>query len=162
MSGRFQSKQALVKHKSPLYIWTHCMIHRETLASKEMSPGLNLVLTTVVTVVNYIKMRPLSSRIFSRLCKDMGVVHSSLLFYSEARLLRGKFLQRVYEFRNKNAIFLEKENVPEAENFRAGLFVVRLSYLVDISDKLNILNHQLQGSNVHMFDTSDKKKLCFL
>ncbi|GFY32236.1 zinc finger BED domain-containing protein 5 [Trichonephila clavipes] len=58
MSGRFKSIQALVKQKSPLCIWTHCMIHREALASKEMSPGLNIVLTTVVTVVNYIKMRP--------------------------------------------------------------------------------------------------------
>ncbi|GFV45732.1 SCAN domain-containing protein 3 [Trichonephila clavipes] len=58
MSGRFKSIQALVKQKSPLCIWTHCMIHRESLASKEISPGLNIVLMTVVTVVNYIKMRP--------------------------------------------------------------------------------------------------------
>ncbi|GFY32647.1 zinc finger MYM-type protein 6 [Trichonephila clavipes] len=55
MSERFKSIQALVKQKSPLCIWTHCMIHREALASKEMSPGLNIVLMTVVTVVNYIK-----------------------------------------------------------------------------------------------------------
>ncbi|GFW03015.1 SCAN domain-containing protein 3 [Trichonephila clavipes] len=58
MSGRFKSIQALVKQKSPLCIWTHFMIHREALASKEISPGLNIVLMTVVTVVNYIKMRP--------------------------------------------------------------------------------------------------------
>ncbi|GFW39512.1 SCAN domain-containing protein 3 [Trichonephila clavipes] len=57
MSGRFKSIQALVKQKSPLCIWTHCMTHREVLASKEMSPGLNIVLMTVVTVANYIKMR---------------------------------------------------------------------------------------------------------
>ncbi|GFU04948.1 protein FAM200B [Trichonephila clavipes] len=31
MSGRFKSIQALVKQKSPLCIWTHCMIHREEL-----------------------------------------------------------------------------------------------------------------------------------
>ncbi|GFV11072.1 SCAN domain-containing protein 3 [Trichonephila clavipes] len=58
MSGRFKSIRALVKQKSPLCIWIHCMIHREALASKEISPGLNIVLMTVVTVVNYIKMRP--------------------------------------------------------------------------------------------------------
>ncbi|GFU35401.1 SCAN domain-containing protein 3 [Trichonephila clavipes] len=46
MSGRFKSTQALVKQKSPLCIWTHCMIHREALASKEISPGLNIVLMT--------------------------------------------------------------------------------------------------------------------
>ncbi|GFT69145.1 SCAN domain-containing protein 3 [Trichonephila clavipes] len=49
MSGRFKSIQALVKQKSPLCIWTHCITHREALASKEMSPGLNIVLMTVVT-----------------------------------------------------------------------------------------------------------------
>ncbi|GFU56842.1 SCAN domain-containing protein 3 [Trichonephila clavipes] len=158
MSGRFKSIQALVKQKTPLCIWTHCMIHREALASKEISPGLNIVLMTVVTVVNYIKMRPLKSRIFSGLCKDMGTVHSSLLFYCEARWLsRGrKFLQRVYELRNEITIFLEEENLPEAEKFRDGLFLMKLNYLVDIFEKLNILNLQLQGSNVHMFDTRDK------
>ncbi|GFX88874.1 SCAN domain-containing protein 3 [Trichonephila clavipes] len=133
MSGRFKSIQALVKQKSPLCIWTHCMIHREALASKEISLGLNIVLMTVVTVVNYIKMRPLKSRIFSGLCKDMGAVYSSLLFDCEARWLsRGKFLQRVYELRNEITIFLEEENLPEAEKFRDGLFLMKLSYLVDI------------------------------
>ncbi|GFW55030.1 zinc finger MYM-type protein 6 [Trichonephila clavipes] len=118
MSGRFKSIQALVKQKTPLCIWTHCMIHREALASKEISPGLNIVLMTVVTVVNYIKIRPLKSRIFSGLCKDMGRVHSSLPFYCEARWLsRGKFLQRIYELRNEITIFLEEENLPEAEKF---------------------------------------------
>ncbi|GFW90347.1 zinc finger BED domain-containing protein 5 [Trichonephila clavipes] len=58
MSGRFKSIQADVNQKSPLRIWTHCMIHRKALASKEISPGLTIVLMTVVTVVNYIKMRP--------------------------------------------------------------------------------------------------------
>nr|XP_042913991.1 zinc finger BED domain-containing protein 5-like [Parasteatoda tepidariorum] len=41
--GRFQSKHALVKQRSPQCVWTHCIIHREALASKEMSPGLNIV-----------------------------------------------------------------------------------------------------------------------
>lgn len=85
MSGRFLSVQAFVKQKSPQCIWTHCMIHREALASKELSPYLNFVLMTIVTVVNYIKMRPLKSRIFAALCKDMGAVRSALLFYCESR-----------------------------------------------------------------------------
>lgn len=157
MSGRFQSIQALVKQKSALCIWTHCMIHREALASKEMSPGLNIVLTTVVTVVNYIKMRPLKTRIFSALCKDMGAEHSTLLFYCEARWLsRGKCLQRVFQLRHEIAVFLEEENRPEAEMFRDGLFLLKVSYLVDIFEKLNILNLQLQGANTHILDTSDK------
>ncbi|GFY09573.1 zinc finger MYM-type protein 6 [Trichonephila clavipes] len=62
----------------------------------------------------------------SGLCKDMDAVHSSLLFYCEARWLsRGKFLQRFYELRNKITIFLEEENLPEAEKFRDGLFMMK-------------------------------------
>ncbi|XP_072377896.1 protein FAM200A-like [Diabrotica undecimpunctata] len=141
MSGKFHSLQALVKQKSPMCIWTHSMIHREALASKKMSPVLNIVLTTVVTVVNYIKMRPLKTRIFSAPCKGMGALHSALLFYCEARWLsRGKFLKRVFELRHELAIFLEEENRPEAEMFRHSLFLMKLSYLVDIFEELNILN----------------------
>ncbi|GBL79466.1 SCAN domain-containing protein 3 [Araneus ventricosus] len=110
MSGRFQSMQALVKQKSPQCVWTHCMIHREALASKEMSLVLNIVLTTVVTVINYMKMRSLKSRISSALCKDMGAAHSALLFYCEARWLsRGKVLQLVYELRDEIAVYLKEE-----------------------------------------------------
>ncbi|XP_071051539.1 zinc finger BED domain-containing protein 5-like [Onthophagus taurus] len=79
MSGRFQSLQELVKQKSPQCVW-----NIKALVCKEMSPGLNIVLTTVVTVVTYIKMRPVKSRIFNALCKDMGAEHSTLLFYCEA------------------------------------------------------------------------------
>ncbi|KAF8783319.1 Zinc finger BED domain-containing protein 5 [Argiope bruennichi] len=156
MSGRFQGIQAFVKQKSPQCVWTYCKIHREVLASKEMSPGLNTVLTTVVTVVNYIKMRPLKSRIFSALGKNMVSVHSALLFYCEARWLsHGKFLQRVYELKEEISIFLEEEN-RSAENFRDGLFVMKLSYLIDIFEKLNNLNLQPEGANTLMLDTNYK------
>ncbi|XP_071037887.1 zinc finger BED domain-containing protein 5-like [Parasteatoda tepidariorum] len=156
MSGRFKSVQALVKQKSPQCVWTHCLIHREALASKEMSRGLNIVLTTVVTIVNYIRMRPLRSRIFSALRKVMGSVHSAILFNCEARCsLREKFLQRVCELREEITIFLE-DSRPEAENFRDCLFVMKLSYLVVLFQKLNNLNLQLQKANTHMLDTSDK------
>nr|XP_042913465.1 zinc finger BED domain-containing protein 5-like [Parasteatoda tepidariorum] len=156
MSGRFKSVQALVKQKSPQCVWTHCMIHREALASKEISRGLNIVLTTVVTIVNYIRMRPLRSRIFSALRKDMGSVHSALLLHCEERCSsREKFLQRVYELREEITIFLE-DSRPEPENFRDCLFVMKLSYLVVLFQKLNNLNLQHQKANTHMLDTSDK------
>ncbi|XP_071037865.1 zinc finger BED domain-containing protein 5-like [Parasteatoda tepidariorum] len=62
----------------------------------------------------------------------------------------------VYELREEIAIFLEEDNRPETENFHYFLFVMKLSYLVVIFEKLNELNLQLQGVNTHMLDTSDK------
>ncbi|XP_071037173.1 zinc finger BED domain-containing protein 5-like [Parasteatoda tepidariorum] len=82
----------------------------------------------------------------------MGSVHSELLFKCWVRCLsRGKFLQRVYELREEIAIFLKEDNRTETE-----IFVIKLSYLIVIFEKLNNLNLQLQGANTHMLDTSDK------
>jgi hypothetical protein len=86
MSGRLQNIQALVKknlHRA--LVWTHCMIHRETLASKAMS--LNIALTRVVIVVHYIKTRLLKSRIFSALCKAMGRFSVTILLQGKMSVL---------------------------------------------------------------------------
>ncbi|GFV59549.1 putative transposable element [Trichonephila clavipes] len=87
--GSFKSIQALVKQKSPLCIWTHCMIHREALASKERSPGLNIVLTTVVNVVNYMKMRPIIKNLFWTLQRH-GLSEANTQVYVETPLHPGK------------------------------------------------------------------------
>ncbi|GFT99770.1 zinc finger BED domain-containing protein 5 [Trichonephila clavipes] len=104
---------------------------------------------------------PLSNDTVSRRLDDIAEDVEQQLF--------GKLRDKLFSIQldeatdsNKDAHFIayvrfwdEKENLPEAEKFRDGLFL-KLSYLVDIFEKLNILNLQLQGSNVHMFDTSDK------
>ncbi|KAA8589262.1 hypothetical protein FQN60_012627 [Etheostoma spectabile] len=42
-------------------------MHREVLASRQLNPGLNEVLTEVVSMVNFIK-----TQLFSALCEKMG------------------------------------------------------------------------------------------
>ena len=97
MTGRKSGVVARIKAVNPTLIATHCMIHRQALASKSMAPELHSVLNTVVTAVNFIKSRALQSRLFGQLCKEMGATHDSLLFHSEVRWLsRGKVLQRVF------------------------------------------------------------------
>ena len=51
-----------VAHKEMLF--TYCIIHREHLASKKLSPDLKNVLTNAVKIVNAIRSRPLNSRLF--------------------------------------------------------------------------------------------------
>ncbi|XP_066253570.1 protein FAM200A-like [Euwallacea similis] len=90
--------------------WTLCMIDWEILASKSLSPRLNMVFTVVIEVVNYIKTSPLKSRMLSVLCKDMETKRKSLLFHSSSRWLScGKVVKRVFELRRKIAIFLSEE-----------------------------------------------------
>ena len=131
MPGRLQTVQTFVKQKSPQCVWAHCMIHREVLASKKTSPGLNIVLTTVMYNHRNLYKNETRKIIFSALSRDMGAVHS--IFYCEARWLScEKFLQRVHELREAIAIFLEEGIRPKSKNFRDGFFLMKLSILKSI------------------------------
>jgi hypothetical protein len=75
---------------SPNASWTHCNLHREVPVSESMSDNLKNVLNTSVNIVNFVKSRPLQSRLFEKLCEEMRSIHKSLL-HSEVRWLsRGK------------------------------------------------------------------------
>jgi hypothetical protein len=62
MSGCYGGLQAFIQSKAPETLWTRCVIHREELVSKYLSPTLNQDLEYVVNVVNFIKTRPLKAR----------------------------------------------------------------------------------------------------
>jgi len=156
MSGCYGGLQALIRSKAPDAMWTHCIIHREALASKYLSPALNQVLECVMNVVSFIKTRPLKSRFFKKLCEDIGAEHISLLYYSSARWLsRGNVLSRTFELRQEMYIFL-KEGHKNANEFSDGEFLIKLVYLCDIFGKLNALNISLQGKNLHFLKSMEK------
>ncbi|KAL4101100.1 hypothetical protein QTP88_012347 [Uroleucon formosanum] len=157
MSGCYGGLQALIQNKAPDALWTHCIIHREALASKYLSPELNQVLECVVNVVNYIKTRPLKSRFFKKLCEDMGAEHTSLLYYSSARLLsRGNMILRTFELRKEIYVFIKEEGHKHASEFSNKKFLIKLAYLCDIFNKLNSLNTSLQGKNMHLLKSMEK------
>uniref|UniRef100_A0A3Q4HQ00 Zinc finger BED domain-containing protein 5-like n=1 Tax=Neolamprologus brichardi TaxID=32507 RepID=A0A3Q4HQ00_NEOBR len=157
MAGKRGGLQALIKRVSPNVQWTHCMIHREALGSKQLSADLSNVMTDVVTTVNYIKTRPVKSRIFSALCEEMGSDHTAVLYHSESRWLsRGKVLSRVFELRHEIRIFLKEEGSDLTNKFNCNNFLMKLAYLSDMFLKLNELNLQMQSTNTHLPHLTDK------
>jgi hypothetical protein len=151
MAGKRSGLQALIKGASPNVQWTHCMIHREALASKQLSPELNAVMTDVIATVNYIKTRPVKARLFAALCGEMGSKHTAVLFHSDARWLsRGKVLSRVFELREEIRVFFEEEGHALATIYNDEHFLLALAYLSDVFQKLNELNLQMQGPSTHI------------
>ena len=91
MLGCRSGFQALVKHQQ---LGTHCMIHRQVLATKTLPVSLRDVLELIIGAVNFVKSSALNTRLFGKLCTEMGATHDTLLFYTEVRWLsRGKVLK---------------------------------------------------------------------
>uniref|UniRef100_A0A0L8G9Z5 DUF4371 domain-containing protein n=1 Tax=Octopus bimaculoides TaxID=37653 RepID=A0A0L8G9Z5_OCTBM len=75
---------------NPNASWTHCNLHRAALVSKYISDNFENVLNTSVKIVNFIKSKPLQSRLFEKLCEEMGSDHKSLLLHTNMMALEGK------------------------------------------------------------------------
>jgi hypothetical protein len=100
---------------------------------KELCPELNEVLNVLIKSVNYIKTRPLKSRLFAQICEEIGAQHKSLLFYCNSHWLsRGNVVAHVYDLQEELALYLEEENQEIAEYFRSETFLLMLAYLSDI------------------------------
>ena len=76
-----------VQAVAPDATWVHCSIHQEAFAAKGMPESLKDVLDTTVKMGNFVKARPLNSRVFSALCNDMGTDHVTLLQHTDVRWL---------------------------------------------------------------------------
>ncbi|MBN3322404.1 ZBED5 protein, partial [Atractosteus spatula] len=157
MTGRHSGVVARIREVAPGMKWTHCSIHREALAAKKMSEDLKSVLDSTVKVVNFIKARPMNSRLLSVLCNEMGSEHVQLLLHTEVRWLsRGRVLTRLFELHSEVQMFLHDQKSPLASLFDDPVWLVKLAFLADIFTHLNELNMGLQGLSLTIFDVSDK------
>ena len=141
----------LVQEKNPAVTGTHCVIHRQALASKTLPGNLRSSLNLAIKVVNFVKSSSLNSRLFAALCSDLGTDYKTLLFHTEVRWLsKGNMLSRLYELKDEVEIFLQRQKQYKLyEAFREEDFQLSLAYLVDFFEVINNLNLKLQGRNKH-------------
>ncbi|XP_060874738.1 zinc finger BED domain-containing protein 5-like [Metopolophium dirhodum] len=155
MSGYKTGLLGRLKEVAPQVKWTHCCIHREALVAEHLSEHMKTTLEKVVKIINFIKSRPLQSRLFEVLCNDMRSDHVQLILYFEIRWLsRGKILQRFFELRDEVRVFLlETRFVGLLTDFS---WLSRIAYLADVFEYLNTLNLSLQGIYIDVFHVEDK------
>uniref|UniRef100_A0A3B3IMQ0 Uncharacterized protein n=1 Tax=Oryzias latipes TaxID=8090 RepID=A0A3B3IMQ0_ORYLA len=157
MTGSAKGRIARIKKENPDIKWTHCVIHREALASKKMSPVLHDVLNNSIKVINFIRSRPLNARLFRSLCENTGAEHTELLLHPEVRWLsRGRVLSRLFELRAEVHTFLTEHGSHHATMFENTDWLAKLCYLADIFRKLNELNMSLQGKDTSILNLNDK------
>ena len=157
MVGRYKGFVSKIRKKQPDIVVTHCFLHRETLVARMMPVDLTSVLSTVVSMVNFVKTKPRKTRMFAILHKEMGAGHTNLLLHTEVRCLsRGKVLARVYHLRNELIVFLSNEQREEARSLASDNWWARLVYMTDIFQHLNELNTQMQGRNENLLISMDK------
>ena len=153
MMGSNKGFMSFVKRKNNNISVVHCLLHRENLATKEIQENLAIVFKEVVSVVNYIKSRPLNTRLFPALCHEMGAELSGLLFHSTVRWLsRGKVLERVAALREETHAFLKEQNHELADRFRDDEWIAKLLFLADVFSHVNQLNSSMQGKEKLFFD----------
>lgn len=157
MMGKQKGLVARIRSVAPSAKSTHCSIHREALAARGMPSSMKSVLDEAVKTIHFIKSRPLNSRIFTSLCKEMGSNHEHLLLHCEVRWLsRGRVLTRLFELIDEVRLFLLESKFELKDRLMDVSWLSSLAYLSDIFSFLNSLNSSLQGPNVTVFTVHDK------
>jgi hypothetical protein len=81
--GAYQGFCARVKEVNLQVDIFCCLLHRENLASRRLSEGLDVVMKEAIQVENFIKVRFLNNRILSQMCSDIGFNYKHLLHLYE-------------------------------------------------------------------------------
>ena len=101
-----------------------------------MPEGLKCVMNQVIQVVNFIKSRPLQSRLFSQLCDSMDSDYKCLLYHAEVRWLsKGKVLKRLVHLKNEVISFLDDKGADYEFSLHDEILWLKVQFLSELLDK---------------------------
>ena len=95
MFGRYRGFMIFLKRDVPGVFTIHCVIHRQHLVARHLSPRLHESFQSVIHAVNKIRANSLNTRLFNQLCEDNDEIFRRLLLHTEVRWLsKGMCLTR--------------------------------------------------------------------
>ena len=84
-----------IKLKSPSAVGTHCVIHHEALAARTLPVELMNSLNSVIKIINFIKAGALTTRLFTKLCHDVGADHEVLRLHKCTLALKREYARKI-------------------------------------------------------------------
>uniref|UniRef100_A0A5S6Q656 DUF4371 domain-containing protein n=1 Tax=Trichuris muris TaxID=70415 RepID=A0A5S6Q656_TRIMR len=124
MVGCYRGFVSYLKQVVPEVMTVHCVIHRQHLAAKHLSPRLNESLRFVISAVNRIRSSCLKERLFRQLCDENDEEYNRLLLHTEVQ-----WLSRDEDVALRDMLALRQADI---------------AYLADLYEKFNAVNLQLQ------------------
>jgi hypothetical protein len=157
VTGKVKGFKAKVREVNPEIRFYHCFLHREAIVAKMLPVPIQSVLDEVVKIVNFVKSRPLNSRLFSALSQVIGSDRISLLIHTDIRWLpRRKSRSIILELHEELRTFLIPHNYEYATLLSDESWIDKLACLSDIFSHVNELNRKMQGKDWTIFSTADK------
>ncbi|CAB4061359.1 unnamed protein product [Lepeophtheirus salmonis] len=99
MMGKKKGCLKLMKDDTPEMIIVHCVIHRENLVAKNITPPLNEVLPSVIKCINAIKASAKCERPFKQFCENENANYVRFLLHTHVRSLsKGELLEKIHGF----------------------------------------------------------------
>ncbi|XP_072401718.1 protein FAM200B-like [Diabrotica undecimpunctata] len=95
MTGCRSGFMELAKKKNPRIIGSHCIIHRQALASQTLPEPLNVTLNLAIKIVNHIKSSALNTRLLQALCQELNSDQETLLSHRSPVVIQRKYACKI-------------------------------------------------------------------
>ncbi|XP_078533909.1 general transcription factor II-I repeat domain-containing protein 2-like [Lissotriton helveticus] len=122
-----------------------CIINQQAICAKVM--GFDHVMTPVVKIINSIRAKAKQHRTFKLFLEELSAEYGDLLLHTQIRWLsRGRILRRYLSLLPEVKAFMESRN-EDTRQLSNTDWLLDLAFLTDVTEKLNLLNYELQGKN---------------
>ena len=132
----------------------HCIIHVEVLCAKFGLEDIQDIIKSVILIINYLKSHALVHRQFRDFLSNIDSDYEDVLHYTDVRWLScGKMAMRFYKLLPAIGQFFLEQNITQFPQINVTEWLMKFSFLCDVTTHLNELNMHLQGKSILFYET---------